>query len=184
MTEEENEEENEPRMIGLYGEIDDENSKELVGALLGYIHETKNASKEPEPVELIISTGGGQLADMFAIYDLMRLLRERCHLNTLGIGKVMSAGILLLAAGTKGSRCISKHCRIMFHHVMTSEQGSVADVASTYKEATIMEQMMLDVLAEETDMSVKELRNLLKTNTDKFFSAEEAVKMGIADIIV
>jgi len=177
-------EESDPRMIGLYGEIDDDNAKELVGLLLRYIHESRDLEEEAPPVEIIISTGGGQVTDMFAIYDLMRALRENCPISTLGIGKVMSAGVLLLAAGTKGSRRIGKHCRIMLHHVMTSEQGSVADMSATYKEAYVMEKMMFDALVSETNLTMPQLKRLMKSNTDKFFSAEEAVKMGIADIIV
>jgi ATP-dependent Clp protease, protease subunit len=174
----------EPRMVGLYGEIDDENAKELVGSLLGYIHESRHSPDGCDPVEMIVSTGGGQVADMFAIYDLMRALRENCPISTLGIGKVMSAGVLLLASGTKGSRRIGKHCRIMLHHVMTSEQGSVADMSATYKEAYVMEKMMFDALVSETNLTMPQIKRLMKSNTDKFFSAEEAVKMGIADIIV
>ena len=124
------------------------------------------------------------MADMFAIYDLMRLLRETCPISTLGIGKVMSAGVLLLASGTKGSRRIGKHCRIMLHHVMTSEQGSLADMSVTYKEAYIVEKMMFDALISETNLTMAQIKRLMKSNTNHYFSAEEAVKMGIADVIV
>ena len=174
----------EPRIIGLYGDIDDDNSKELVASLLAYIHEIKVTEAELLPVEMVISTGGGHVSDMFAIYDLMRILREGCPINTLAIGKVMSAGVLLLAAGTKGARRIGKHCRIMLHHVTTGEQGSIADIGSTYKEAYVMEKMMFDALVSESALTSAQLKRMVKSNTDKFFSAEEAVKMGIADIIV
>jgi ATP-dependent protease ClpP protease subunit len=54
-----------------------------------------------EPMSFIVSTWGGSAVDMFSIYDIMRMVRNDCDINTLGIGKVMSAGVLLLAAGTK-----------------------------------------------------------------------------------
>lgn len=172
------------RLTGLYGEIDDDNSKELAGALLSYLHEARKSDEESPPVDMVISTGGGQVADMFAIYDLMRMLREECEIITLGIGKVMSAGILLLAAGTKGKRQIGKHCRIMFHHIIASDGGSLPNIASAYKEAHRMEKMMFEAVATESNLTIKELRRICSKNVDVYFTAEEAVKMGIADIVV
>ena len=121
---------------------------------------------------------------MFAIYDLMRLIREQRQIYTYGVGKVMSAGILLLAAGTKGHRHIGKHCRIMLHHVMSSETGPLPNLQSTFKEAHVMEKMMFEAIAAETNLTIAELRRVCSKNTDVFFTAEEAVKMGIVDIII
>ena len=177
-------EEPEVRIVGLYGEIDDENSKELIGALVGYTATARHSAERAEPVEMIVSTGGGNVADMFAIYDIMRMSRELYDISTLGIGKVMSAGLLLLAAGTPGQRRIGKHCRVMLHHVVTGDQGSLADVRSTCKEAEAMETLMFDAIAAETNLTIEQMREIIQDNTDKFFSAEEAIEMGIADIIV
>jgi len=177
-------EDDEPRIIGLYGEIDEENSRELVGSLLVYLDAARKATEPPPTVELIISTGGGNVADMFAIYDAMRMGRELYDISPVALGKVMSAGVLLLAAGTPGQRRIGKHCRIMLHHVMTSEQGSLASFGSTYAEAEQMEQLMFQALSAETSLSLEDLQGIVQSNTDKFFSAEEAIEMGIADIIV
>jgi len=172
------------RIVGLYGEVNEEHSREAIGALLSYLHEGRNNQDSVEPVEMVISTGGGNVADMFAIYDIMRMTREVCEISTLGIGKVMSAGILLIAAGTKGQRRIGKHCRIMLHHVITSDQGSIVNVRETCREATTMEDLMFTALASETNLTKSKIQKIIKDNTDKFFSAEEAVEMGIADIIV
>jgi ATP-dependent Clp protease protease subunit len=178
------EQEEEFRVLGLYGDVEEENSKELVGALYACLNEGRKSADPIEPIELLISTGGGNVSDMFAIYDVMRMTREVCDISTLGIGKVMSAGVLLLAAGTKGQRRIGKHCRIMLHHVLTTDSGSLANMRCTVREATAMEELMFDALVAETDLTKKKLELLLKENTDKFFCAEEALQMGIADIIV
>tara|TARA_R110002020_G_scaffold6878_12_gene29198 strand:- start:4918 stop:5511 length:594 start_codon:yes stop_codon:yes gene_type:complete len=176
-------EEPEFRIVGLYGDVDEEICKEAIGALLVYMHEARSA-EEPEAIEMVISTGGGNVADMFAVYDIMRMTRELCDISTLAIGKVMSAGVLILAAGTKGQRRIGKHCRIMLHHVMTADQGSVANVKETYIEAERMEDLMFEALVAESNLNRRQIKKMLRENTDRFFSAEEAVEMGIADIIV
>mgnify|MGYP001551496522 FL=1 len=77
-----------------------------------------------QPIEFVLCTSGGSALDMFAIYDVMRMVREDCDVCTYGIGKIMSAGVLLLAAGTKGKRKIGKHCRVMIHPVQAGTSGS------------------------------------------------------------
>ena len=179
----------EPRILGLYGDINEENSQEFLASLLHYYHEP---SSEPDeegyiytvPVDFYISTGGGLVADMFAVYDIMRMVRESCPIHTFGIGKVMSAGVLLLAAGTKGERRIGKHCRIMMHRVLTGDSGSLHNIEATYKEAEIMEEMMFKAIAAETKLTVRQLKKIVSKNLDAYFSAEEAIEMGIADIII
>ena len=106
------------RSISLYGNIDEEIANDVVFSMMalkeygkreyldGDPNDLENAKIVTlyEPFDLTISTFGGSAADMFAIYDTMRMVREVCDINTLGLGKVMSAGVLLLAAGTKGKR--------------------------------------------------------------------------------
>ena len=179
----------EQRVIGLYGDINEENTQEAVAALLHFHHhrdpvETDEGIIASLPVEFYVSTGGGMVAEMFALYDLMRMVREDCGIHTFGIGKVMSAGVLLLAAGTKGERRIGKNCRIMLHRVLTGDSGSLHSFQATYKEAEIVEQMMFRALADETKLTESKLKKIVSKNLDAFFSAEEAVEMGIADIIV
>ena len=43
---------------------------------------------------------------------------------------------------------------------------------------------MFKALARETNLTVARLKKIVSKNLDAFFSAEEAVEMGIADIIV
>ena len=176
-----------PSLVGLLGEVDEETTQAVLsnmielygGRLFGDVPDL-----EAPPIEFLISTSGGAVQDMFAIYDLMRLIREQREIHTYGVGKVMSAGILLLAAGTKGQRRMGKHCRIMLHHVMSSETGPLPNLQSTFKEAHVMEKMMFEAIAAETNLTIAELRRVCSKNVDIFFTAEEAVKMGIVDIII
>jgi len=179
----------EQRVLGLYGDVNEENTQEFLAGLLHYHHTCEGPPQEDGivpllPVDCYISTGGGNVAEMFAIYDMMRMIRKDCPLHTFGIGKVMSAGVLLLAAGTKGDRRIGKNCRIMLHRVLTGESGSLHNIQASFEEAEIMERMMFEALVEETNLTMKQIKKIVAKNLDAYFSAEEAVKMGIADIIV
>ncbi len=179
----------EPKVINIYGDIAEENTQELLGGLLHYHYSKEGTVGEDGevivfPIDFYIATGGGNVAEMFAIYDIMRLVREETPIHTVGIGKVLSAGVLLLAAGTKGERRIGKNCRLMLHRVLTGESGSLHDIQASVKEAEIMEYMMFEALVEETNLTMKQVKKIVSKNLDAYFSAEEAVEMGIADIVV
>ena len=65
---------------------------------------------------------------MFSLYDVMRQIRQTMPIHTIGLGKVMSAGTLLLASGTKGERRIGRFCRVMIHGVISGQHGHLADI--------------------------------------------------------
>jgi len=109
----------EMRVVGLYTDITEEKVAELTQALL-YLNETnrlKEDDEEKKPIDFYISTYGGNADDMFALYDIMKQVQQETEIHTIGMGKVMSAGVLLLAGGTPGHRKIGKNCRIMLHSV-------------------------------------------------------------------
>ena len=89
------------RVIGLFSDVAEEKVAELVHALL-YLHESNKAREESLPIDFYLSTYGGSADDMFALYDVMRQILPTTEIHTIGMGKVMSAGVLLLASGTKG----------------------------------------------------------------------------------
>ena len=124
-------EDDETRIIGLYGEVEELKVSQIIGTLIDMsetaIDEVPKNPSDPNsemeeitrPIEFLISTPGGNADDMFALYDIMRVVRDKCDIVTYGIGKVMSAGVLLLASGTKGQRKIGKNCRVMINSVVS-----------------------------------------------------------------
>ncbi len=201
------------RLLGLYGEIEEVKVSQLIGALIdmseansmnlekqeeraansntsgdgeGEVSESveDNQAKKIRPIEMLVSTPGGNADDMFALYDIMRVVREKCEIVTYGIGKVMSAGVLLLASGTKGRRKIGANCRVMIHSVMAGSQGSIHDIENEMEEIKFMQNAYIKALSAETKMSQKKLKTMINKKVNIYLSAEEAVELGIADIIV
>ena len=183
------------RKCMLYGDINEEQAKDLIATmiLLGDTAEIEEPAdpEDPEsefkttvrPFEIVISTGGGNADDMMSVYDMMRLIREKVDVETTGIGKVMSAGTLLLAAGTKGKRRIGRNCRVMIHAVSGGSIGPMHELTNEFKEIKKIQEAYINCLADETDMSVAQIKKYLKQKTNVYLSAEEAVKLGIADDI-
>jgi ATP-dependent Clp protease protease subunit len=183
------------RTVGIMGEINEEGGAEIVFGLLSLqnsavhfepvdIEDEDSEMKEViMPIDMVISTPGGNADDMFAIYDTMRSIREDIPIRTRGIGKVMSAGVVLLAAGTKGERSIGKNCRIMLHSVIGGHIGPMHQLDNEMEEIRNIQDQYISVLAEETKMTKRYLRNLMKKKVNVYLSATEAVELGIADKI-
>jgi len=190
--------------VGLVGDITEESSNEVIFSLL-LLHEKQSTdylttilSMDKEEVENLseeelgsikpnidfyISTNGGSADEMFGMYDVMRFIKDGgvSSITTCGIGKVMSAGVLLLAAGTKGKRRVGKHCRIMLHSVIGGSTGPMHQLENEFAEVKKIQDTYIKALVEETNMTEKDLRKLLKRKTNVYLSAEEAVELGIAD---
>lgn len=190
---------NEPelRTINLYGDISERKGADVVAALL-YLENSSHtlvpkSPQDPESEEIIVarsismmvSTHGGTASDMFSILDVMDMVKERtCDIETFGIGKVMSAGVPILAAGTKGKRKVGRNCRIMLHNVMAGTGGTIFSMENELEEIKWVQERYIETLASYTKLTPSKIKKLLKAQRDVYISAEEAIKMGIADEII
>ena len=177
------------RSVSLYGDLTEDNASDIVQSFMFLKELSKRLhlsgqEEECKPIEFLISSHGGVAAEMFAIYDTMRIVREDCDISTVGMGKVMSAGVVLLAAGTKGQRKIGANCRVMIHSVNGGYHGNLTNMENEIEEVRWIQQRYVECLAAESNMSEREIRKYLKKHVDVYLSAEQAVELGIADIIV
>ena len=185
------------RTINLYGDISERKGADVVAALLylensshTIIHENPLDTESKEiivarSISLMVSTHGGTASDMFSILDVMDMVKERtCDIETFGIGKVMSAGVPILAAGTKGKRKVGRNCRIMLHNVMAGTGGTIFSMENELEEIKWVQERYIETLASYTKLTPSKIKKLLKAQRDVYISAEEAIKMGIADEII
>jgi len=184
------------RVTGIYGDINEERCSETLYSML--LLQKSGMRLEPldpqdpeselievsDPFDFFVSSHGGSAVEMFGLYDVMRQIRTTMPIHTIGVGKVMSAGTLLLAAGTKGERRIGRFCRVMIHGVISGQHGHLADIENEFDEAKMTQSMYIQALAEETNMTERYLKNLIKKKSNIYLSAQEAVDLGIADIVI
>ena len=179
------------RSIGLYGDVEEERVSEVIAGLLSLHHlgkpkisEEGEVVKEGKPIDLYVSTYGGSADDMAALVDVMNVVKKDCPVRTIGLGKVMSAGVLILASGTKGERSIGKNCRVMIHSVIGGHAGALHNLENELAEIKKMQEVYVDSLVEVTNLSKKQLKSFMRRKTNVYLTAEEAIKHGIADKIL
>ncbi len=179
---------NEPdmRIIGLFADVTEEKVAEVILGLL-YMNEQNKLLPDDEQereIQFYISTYGGNADDMFALYDMMKQIQQTTDISTIGVGKVMSAGVLLLAGGTPGKRKVGRNCRIMLHSVVAGNHGSLHNLVNEMEAIQDLQQMYINRLVEETKMTKSQLKKMLERKVNIYLSPEQAVEYGIADEII
>jgi ATP-dependent Clp protease protease subunit len=160
----------------LHGDVNEASISMVVAQLLAL------ASQNHKPIHLVISTYGGSVDEMFTLYDTIKFLP--CPVYTIALGKVMSAGVLLLASGTKGKRMIGKSARIMIHPVSGGVMGNVFEVVADTKEHKRLQDQMVNAICKESKMSKEQVEKIMKSGHDYYVLPEQAIKLGIVDKII
>lgn len=164
------------RIVILHGDVNEHAISSVIVQLLYLANQSK------KPIHLIVSTYGGSVDEMFSLYDTIQFLP--CPVHTIALGKVMSAGVLLLASGVKGKRLIGRSTRIMMHPVSGGAMGNVFEILQDSKEHVRLHELMVSALEKETNMSSTQIEKIMKSGHDYYITAEKALKLGIVDKII
>ena len=177
------------RTIKLEAETDFDNGDELGVGFSMSSKFLKNLSilesLNTDPITVIFETFGGCEYHGFSVYDAIKA--SPCHMIIRCCGAVMSMGTIILQAGDE--RILRPHTSIMFH------SGSGFSVGNPYETRNMAEfELKLGLRGDKiiydkiNDKRIKDNKALMAKRTfeemclkSKWFFAEEAVEMGLAD---
>lgn len=162
------------RTIILSGRVDQEMSDKVVENFKNFVSESPI-----DDIYVYIDSYGGCMDNCFAIVDIFQ--ESSCPVHTICIGKAMSAGSVILAAGTKGKRSITKHARVMVHELSSFSYGTFSAIEVDIIELRRLQKMMENFLIEVTGKSRKVIKEWM--GQDTYMTAEQAVRNGIVDFI-
>ena len=139
------------------------------------------AQERPKELTLIINSPGGSVHAAFALIDTMK--GSAIPVKTVGLGLIASCGVLTFMAGTKGKRILTPNTSILSHQYSWGSSGKEHELFARVREFELSTERMLAHYKKCTGMSEKKIREILLPPEDKWLSAKEAVKYGIADRI-
>jgi ATP-dependent Clp protease protease subunit len=171
----------ESRSIMFVGEVTEDKAAEFISALLVLAQTKDEEAERADDIKIYVNTYGGSADEMFAIYDIMTWCKEHCDIQTIGLGKVMSAGTLILAAGTKGKRSITAHCRVMMHSVNGGHAGELHNLQNEMEQMAGLQDSYIQAMSNETNMTKRQLQTLINKKINIYLDAEEAIGKGLAD---
>lgn len=160
----------ESRRIQLDMDVSDVMASLLLRGLL------KMVEISHDPIEIYLSSYGGEAYSGLAIYDALRACP--CDIIIYANGKIMSAGVLVFLAGDV--RYASKHTTFMMHSVSSGTEGKVKDQEIDVMEAKRINNMMLDILSERTKMKRNWWYRKILSH-DQYFDAAYAKEIGMVD---
>lgn len=166
------------RVIFLTEDLTKEVASLLCGLLIYY-----NALDTQKDIHLFIHTSGGDASALTSIYNVMCLIEA--PISTIGVGKIYSAGVFLLAAGTKGKRYMFPNAEVMIHGIQSIypeiPSSDTTDATNYFNYLESFNKRILKILSRHTGQPISKI--LQDSKRDLYLDAKSALKYGIIDEI-
>lgn len=136
------------------------------------------AIEDRQPIKIFINSDGGYAATVLHVIDMIHLSKTPVY--TIGMGRVYSAGGLLLMAGHK--RYIFPHTSCLIHDGSFGAIGSIGKMIDNLEFTKELEKRIKQYILSSTRIT-EEIYDQ-NYRRDWFMFSEEIIKLGIADEIV
>ena len=136
------------------------------------------APEERKPIKIFINSDGGSVDTVLHIIDMIHL--SKTPIYTIGMGRVYSAGGLLLMAGHK--RYVFPHTSCLIHDGSAGAIGSIGKMLDNLEFTKELEKRMKEYILSSTRITEEVYDQNYRR--DWFLFSEEMIVLGIADEIV
>jgi ATP-dependent Clp protease protease subunit len=165
------------RILFITGVIDDNLASDITATLL-----LKDQEDSGKKITLFINSMGGDLRNVFMIYDMMKMISS--PVETVCIGQAWGEAAILLAAGAKGLRFATKNAMICISQLEHNEPGQT-DIVNAKKMLNLFTEdnnRMMKVFAEASGKTLKQIM----TDFDRpvFMNASKAAKYKLIDKVI
>lgn len=169
----------EEREVDWIGEVNEENMQKVIEQI------RRLQGESSEPIWLYITNEGGKVSIGRAFYEWVQVNGPR--LETIGVGKVGSAAILILLAGR--SRKATPNTIFEIHEIGKGYKKEIEFTLPQMKEIISKMELSADyyceIVSKETKISKDELIDIVKKDLkDLLLTAEEAKEKGLINEII
>lgn len=174
------------RIVMLNGPVED-NIANLISSQLLFLE-----SESSEDITMYINSPGGLVTAGLAIYNTMQYIRP--NVITVVTGQAASMGSFLAQAGAVGKRYVLPESRTMIHRVSSGTRGTngtvyeqelqFEDARRGFEETQRLNNRLTELYVRHNSKgkTLEEMREIMKHDT--FLDAQQAVDMGVADVIL
>lgn len=162
----------------FFGEVDEDKSR----AACEFVLKSNILFKNRSALTVVLNTVGGECAEGFAVIDIMQT--SRIPVATVGIGNIMSMGVLLLSAGAKGLRTITHNTEIMAHQFAGYFHGKQHELIATQTAYKMLEDKFFRHFLRHSKMTEKQVRDILFSPSDRYLTPQECLRYGLVDRVV
>lgn len=164
------EEKIESRTILLTGEITHQSYAQTASAIL-------DLNKEDGPIRLVLNSGGGEVSQGFAIYELIK--NSRNPVSVYGMGQVMSIAAAIIQGGAE--RFMSPYCRFMIHNgtVTYEKPVEISKFKSQLKDMHLDSEIYYDILCERSKLPRSKVKSMC--DAERYLTAQQCLELGFID---
>jgi ATP-dependent Clp protease, protease subunit len=134
-------------------------------------------------IPIVIDSYGGQV---YALMSMIATIKASpVPVATIGTGKMMSCGSVLLSCGTEKHRYVDPLATCMIHDVSSMAWGKVEEIKADAKEAERLNELLFTMMAENCSKPKDYFMKLIDENkhADLYLSAEECKKHNLINHI-
>ena len=113
-------------------------------------------------INIYLSTFGGYVYDMFAIYDEIKRLNEEYVVNIYCVGKIMSAGTIIMLAVPLEQRFSYSNVTFMYHTCSGYSIGKIKEMEESTEENKRLHKLMWNIYRENTKIPMEKLDEIYK----------------------
>jgi ATP-dependent Clp protease, protease subunit len=157
------------RRMDINGDVDDEMTKFIRRNLIKLVDVSPTL-----PIEIHLSTYGGELNEALAIYDMLQSCPN--EIIMVANGKIMSAGLPIFLGAKR--RLSYANTRFMMHSLSHKTMGKLKDTEIDVKEGRFLNNVMVDILSKHTNKDKKWWEQKISSH-DYFFGNKEAMAIGV-----
>ena len=162
------------RTVTLFGEIDQESSREFAEKILVL------AGESNDPIRVFLNSPGGHVESGDTIFDVIRFVRPRILM--VGTGWVASAGALIYCAPPKKDRFALPNTRFMLHQPSGGVGGSAADAKIEAQEILKTRERLNRTFAKQTGQTLERITQ--DSDRNFWMSPSEAIQYGLAGKVI
>lgn len=164
-------------IIYLSGVINETKAEDICKQLIEF-----NIKGSINQIQMVINSPGGACTAGFSIIDIMEW--SNIPIFTTGIGMIASMGLLIFMTGAKGHRVVTPRTSILSHRFSAMNFGNHSQLLAGRREEDMLHERILNhYMAYSNIKDRQELENYLLRDVDTWLSTEEAVQLGIVDVV-
>lgn len=167
------------KSIIIAGQINQEMAERLISTILYY-----DTLPEEQTITVYINSPGGDTAAAYMIADVLKACKK--PVETVVMGRSMSAAVIISTAGTRGLRYAYKHAQFLIHEpyyilpkeTILHEKDANGLIAGSQE----CKKKFVEWLLQNTNIDQLSLERYI--NSEFYFDAKTARKLGVIDKIV
>jgi ATP-dependent Clp protease protease subunit len=140
-----------------------------------------SANSDTKIIPVVISSFGGQVHSLLPMLDIIKASNK--PVATIALGKAMSCGAILLAAGTKGYRYAAPNADVMLHEVTSMSWDKSTNLQNDAKHVKRINDLLFQLVGDWSGKGrnyfLKQLKK--KSNVDWYLTANESKRLGLVD---